>query len=151
MSEAFDSKNNGTQISEISNDCETVSETRFDTPGSCNRNNIHTSVSKLSLASSSVNCENEGENCSYVMICSPTTDQGFSFTRYGRRMLKCRLVASFLFILCTVILLYQAPVVIYYTTISPHIDDSDITDYVDFKTCSAQVSDSLLVQPLSLN
>jgi len=142
MSETSDNRDNITQISEISNDFETVSETRFDTPTphNCNLNNIHTSVSKLSLASSSVNCDSEyGENCSYVMIHSPTNDQKFSFTR---RTLKCRLVASIVFILCTVILLYQAPVVLYYTTISPHIDDSDVTDYVDFKTCSVQVSDS---------
>jgi len=140
MSETPDNRDNITQISEISNDFETVSETRFDTPTPHNGNIIHTSVSKLSLASSSVNCDSEyGENCSYMMIHSPTTDQRFSFTR---RTLKCCLVASFLFILCTVILLFQAPVVLYYTTISPYIDDSDVTDYVDFKTCSVQVSDS---------
>ena len=150
MSETYDSGINVTQISEISNDLDTVStETRFDTSTPYNGYKIHKVDRKLSLDSSSVNYESEyEENCSYVMIHSPTTDQGFSFTRrYGRKMLKCRLVTSFLFVLCTVILLYQIPVVLFYAKISPHIDDSDITDYVDFKSCSVQVS-ALLLQSI---
>jgi len=82
----------------------------------------------------SVRCESEYS--SYVMIHSPSdTHKEFEFT-----ISKCNScsIPGFLFILCTVILLYQVPVILYYTTISPHIDNSD---YVDFETCSIKVSD----------
>ena len=89
MSETYDSGINVTQISEISNDLDTVSvETRFESPTPYNGYKIHKGDYKLSLDSSSVvNYESEYvENCSYGMIHSPTTDQGFSFaTRYGRK------------------------------------------------------------------
>ena len=55
------------------------------------------------------------------------------------KMLKRRTLASYVFIICAVILLYQAPVVFYYAAISPDIDSSDITDYLDFKRCSVKV------------
>lgn len=87
-----------------------------------------------------IKCESENvEACKYVMVHNPKTptDQKLSF---ASKLSKCRLLAGFFFILFVVILLYQAPVVLYYANISPNIDDSDITNYVDFKTCSAQVS-----------
>ena len=140
MSGPFDS---GVNVTQLSSGVRSVSQTRLETTSPCNGNAINVSCNggrKILMDSISVNCESEyDENCSYVTIHSPsTTDKGFSFTS---KMLKCRQVASFMFVLCVVILLYQAPVVLFYTTISPHIEDSDITDYVDFKTCSVEVSE----------
>ena len=139
MSKLFDS---GVNVTQLSNGVRSVSQTRLNTM-SLNAINISCNGGrKFSMDSTctSVKCESEyDENCSYVMIHSPgKTDKRFSFTS---KMLNCRQVASFMFVLCTVILLYQAPVVLFYTTISPHIEDSDITDYVDFKTCSVKVSE----------
>ena len=142
MSGPFDS---GVNVTQLSYGVRSVSQTRLYTTSPCNGNAINVSCNggrKISVDSTctSVKYESEyDENCSYVMIHSPsTTDKGFSFTS---KLLKCRLVASFMFVLCVVILLYQAPVVLFYTTISPRIDDSDITDYVDFKACSVKVSE----------
>ena len=75
------------------------------------------------------------EDCSYELMIHKADHRILRFVK----MLKRRTLASYVFIICAVILLYQAPVIFYYAAISPDIDSSDITDYVDFKRCSVKV------------
>ena len=75
------------------------------------------------------------EDCGYELMIHKTDHRILRFLK----MLKRRTLASYVFIICAVILLYQAPVVFYYAAISPDIDSSDITDYLDFKRCSVKV------------
>ena len=144
MSETFDSDINVTQVSEISNDLEVVNETGFDAPTPCNRNEPCKVDIKVPMDSISVSYEDKyKENSNYVMTHSPRTVVSFTPTQVSK-VLKCRLVVTFIFIICTVIALYQIPITLFCTTIHPKLSDSDITDYVDFKSCSVTVSESLL-------
>jgi len=132
-------------VNEQSNDLESISETRlFDSPPLLNGNKLCKENRKTLSGFSSLNYNSEyEEQCSYAMMIrnSTTGHKKFSFTpRYVAKVSQWRFVASFLFIICAVILLYQVPVILYYVAISPHIDSNDFTDYVDFRSCSVKVS-----------
>jgi len=58
------------------------------------------------------------------------------------KLLKCRLLVTFLFLICAVIAFYQIPIILFYVNINPKLVVDDITDHVDFKSCSVNVSAS---------
>jgi len=129
-------------VAEPSDGLASLSETRhFVSPLLLNGNKFHQDNMRTF---SSLNYENEyEEHCSYAMMIrnSTTGHKEFSTTsRYVAKVLQWHFVANFLFIICAVILLYQVPVIFYYAAISPHIDTTDVTDFVDFRGCSVKVS-----------
>jgi len=138
MSEAIDSEINVTQLSEISNDFEIISETKFD-PKTCNCEQCKADM-KILMDSIPLT------NADKMIHSHKTIGAVADFTpAQVTKLLKCRLVATFIFIICAVIVLYQIPLILFYVNINPKLSDSDITDYVDFKSCFVNVSVSVVI------
>ena len=140
MSETIDSGINVTQLSEISNDLEIISETKFD----LKRSNSEQCKADMEVLMDSITLTNADK-----MIHNPKTIGAVTdFTpAQVTKLLKCRLVATFIFITCVVMALYQIPLVLFYVNINPKLSDSDVTDHVDFKSCFVNVSVSYCMAP----
>jgi len=129
----LDSDINVTKFSVESDGSEGMSETIFDTSVSFNR---------IELCKADPVSYEQKDTVGYEVI--PKTVKKTSPITPSR-LLKCRLIVTVVLIISAMIVLYQIPVILFYTTINSQLADQFyISDYVDFRSCSATVSNSLL-------